>query len=764
MRNLVNQATLEKLDFPRVKQALVERAHTTRGKEYALALSPNLNKIEVETSWKRLREAVKGPDLSLGGVVDIRSQIEIVNEGKVLNGKEILSIAHTLDAAGTIKRAILNSERPALSELAKNICSFDVALRKVREKLDENGSVRDNATPKLKGIRKRLNPLRERIRDKLRQLLERHKNEVQDFLVTMRRDRYVIPIKAASQTKVPGIALDSSDSGATVFLEPQTIVPLNNELALLEFEERDEVRRILIALGQSLAYEEGLAETLEILAQLDLIAASARLAKDWQLTESSFNTEGTIELTSARHPLIKNCVPNSLKLDDDKRLLIISGPNAGGKTVLLKTLGLAVVMAHCGLFVAAEKATLPHLEALLADIGDEQSIEASLSTYAGHLKNLKYIVEKSNSKVLIIIDELGSGTDPTEGAAISQAVVEKILTSGAKGLINTHLAPLKVFASETNGIQNAAMQFDVKRLRPKFELVLNQPGRSYALAIAERIGLPEGLLERAGSLLGEESAELESLLKTLEKQREELQRKLKAAQDARDEAVSEAKFLRKQITTLRRQEQKMITKAAEKAEEMLQNTLKQAAELKHTAKTDKKQRGKALEGLQELRRDIKEKISPKKEKEGLEQNLYKKGATVFVKEYSTEGQIVALQGDDLMVQMGLLKVKVPKDQVKLKGQPKQHKATVSVMPNTNFDTELNLRGERAEAALEKLRDFLLEAKSLKIKSVRILHGKGTGTLREVVRECLKYERTVERFEDALPYEGGHGVTVAYLCS
>ena len=228
-----------------------------------------------------------------------------MSEDKVLDGKEILSIAYTLDAAGTIKRAILSSERPALSELAKNMHSFDAALRKVREQLDENGNVRDSATPKLRSIRKRLNPLRERIRDKLRGLLERYKNEVQDSLVTMRRDRYVIPIKASSQNKVSGIALDISDSGATVFLEPQSVVPLNNELALLEFEERDEIRRILIALGQSLVYEQGLTETLDILVELDFISAGARLAKDWQLAEPNFNTEGTIELTSARHPLIE---------------------------------------------------------------------------------------------------------------------------------------------------------------------------------------------------------------------------------------------------------------------------------------------------------------------------------------------------------------------------------------------------------------------------------------------------------------------------
>ena len=326
------------------------------------------------------------------------------------------------------------------------------------------------------------------------------------------------------------------------------------------------------------------------------------------------------------------------------------------------------------------------------------------------------------------------------------------------------MLPLKVFASETKGIQNAAMQFDVKRLRPRFELILNQPGRSYALSIAQRIGLPADLLDRAESLLGEESAELESLLKNLEEQRKELQDKLVAAQKARDEAVGEAKILHKQIATLRQQEQKVLDKAAEKAEEMLQTTLKQATNLKRTARTSKKQRGQAIEELQELRRNVKEKVAPKKvkQKKAPQESPYKEGTTVFVDQYSAEGQIVASQGNMLTVQLGLLKVKVPKEQVKPKKQPKQPKPSVSIMSTTDFDTELNIRGQRVEIALEQLRDFLLEARSLKTKSVRVLHGKGTGALREAIREYLKYEPMVENFEDALPYEGGHGVTVAYL--
>ena len=756
-----------------MQRALAERAASSLGAERALALGPTLSRAEIERAWTRLGEAVSGSDLSLGGVHDVRPLTQKVKDGRVLEGLEILEIAYTMDASGTIKRAILSSDRPALSELARSLGSFDGALRTVREQLDTDGSVRDDATPKLRDIRRRLNPLRGRIRSKLQELLQRYADSVQDAIVTLRRDRYVIPIKASAQSKVPGIALDSSDSGATVFMEPQSVVPMNNELALLEFEERDEVRRILLSLGQRLAYEPGLEESLEVLAELDLIAASARLAKDWRLAQPSFSEDGSVSLEDACHPLIENCVPNSVALDAERRLLIVTGPNAGGKTVLLKTLGLAAVMAHSGLFVAAKEPSLPPFSALLTDIGDEQSIEASLSTYAGHLKNLKAVVERADEGVLVLIDELGSGTDPDEGAALSQAVLENVLASGARGLINTHLAPLKVFASETKGVQNAAMSFDVDALRPKFELVIGQPGRSYALSIAERLGLPNDLLGRASEILGPEGAALESLLQTLENQRERLELDQLELQEVREQAVREAEVLRSQIDTLRAKEDKVLADAAERANEMLQNTLQQAKELKRTATTDKQSRSQALDELQKLRRNAQKTVQKTAQpgaqprtpaKQQPKRPSLEPGTVVHVEDYGAKGPIVEVRGDEVVVQLGLLKVTVPKRGVKRVEQPKPKvkQASGSFAAPARFEEELNIRGERVEPGLEKVRDFVLEAHSLKVPAVRILHGKGTGTLRDAVRSYLKDEKKVERYEDAVPYEGGHGVTVAYL--
>ena len=737
---------------------------TRFGARLAEELTPLSDGEEIELALERTEEVLEGGDLSLGGVEDIEPLLERLRDGGLAEGSELLEIAYTLDSAATAKRAILASNRPRLSELAAQMGSFDGVLRLVREQLDPDGNVRDDATPKLREIRRRLNPLRNRIRERLQQLINHYSEYIQDPIVTLRRDRFVIPVKASSQSRVPGIALDTSDSGATVFVEPQSVVPMNNELALLEFEERDEVRRILIELGRRLAHAPGLDGTLEIVGKLDLLQAGAFLARDWRLTRPTLQEDGKVRLSEARHPLIEGCVPNDIELGDDRRLLVVTGPNAGGKTVLIKTLGLAALMSHSGLFVAASSEVppiLPRFTRLLVDIGDEQSIEASLSTYAGHLTNLRRIVDEADEQVLVLIDELGSGTDPDEGAALSQAILERVLQSGARGLVTTHLAPLKVFASRTEGIVNAAMRFDVDRLQPTYRLTVGQPGRSYALAIARRLGLGEDLLERAAELLGPEGERLEALLEELETQREALKAELDEARGARDRARDEAELLRSQIERLRDREAEVMAAAAERADEMLQDTLQRAKELKRTATSDPEGRPKALEEIRQLRRGARESVRKQQPEET--PMRWEAGSLVRVESYDAEGPIVEVRGDDVVVQLGLLKVEVPRREVKLlKAPAPKRKQVTSHAAASGFDSELNIRGARVEEGIEQVRELVLEAHAMKVEKVRILHGKGTGALRDAVRSYLKDEKRVERFEDAVPYEGGHGVTIAYL--
>ena len=792
----VSTTTLERLSFDRVRSAVAERAGTFMGAELARSVHPGIAMHAALQMHDRIGEIVDGGDLTLGGIEDIRPFLQRVRDGGLLDGLDILAVAYTLDGAATLRRSVAASKRPALTELASRIGTFDGVLRQVREQLDVDGNVRDDATPKLQDIRRRINPLRGRIRDRLSRILESHSDDVQEPIITLRRDRYVIPVKAYAQSRVPGLALDRSDSGATVFIEPASVVPLNNELALLEMEERDEVRRVLYALGRSLADVPGVDESLEVVAELDMLNAGARLAKDWRLVRPRFDDEGRARLIDARHPLVEGCVPNSIELDAEQRVLIVTGPNAGGKTVLLKTLGLAAVMAYSGLFVAASgarPALVPRLAALLSDIGDQQSIEASLSTYAGHLANLKAIVESSGPTSLVLIDELGSGTDPDEGAALSQAILERIIAGGARGLVTTHLAPLKVFASQAQGVRNAAMRFDIDLLRPTYQLVVGQPGRSYALSIAERIGLDAELLERASEILGPDSGRLESLLMILEHQREQLEAEVAANRAAGELALAEADLLREQIDSLRAREQEVLAAAAQKAEGMLSDTLQQATRLRRTATQEPAQRSKALEEIQELRRQAR-RLSGAASRGSSESSSragtargagtgavvasvagqavadkYAPGALVRVESYGAEGQVLERRGDLVLVQLGLLKVEVPLTDATpvvnrsskaatgsgtgsrvSKGQQAGSRRVQFDAGAASFESELNIRGERVEQALEKTRDFISEARALKVESVRILHGKGTGVLRDAVRSYLKSDRNVLSYEDAVP--------------
>jgi DNA mismatch repair protein MutS2 len=764
---------LDKLAFPRVRAALADRAATRLGMERAQALAPRADRTEVAVRLDRVDEVLASGELPLGGIEDVRPLLAQAREGRMLEGPELLSLAYTLDGTERLRRAVAEGERPALHALAERMGSFEGWLRRVREQLDGDGEVRDDATPKLREIRRRLKPLRGRIRDTMHQLLDRYAPFVQDPIVTLRRDRYVIPIRAEAQSRVPGIALDASDSGRTVFLEPQQVVAMNNELALLEFEERDEVRRILLELGRAIADHPEVDATFAAVAELDLANASARLAEDWGLHRAvGGDAAGRVELPAARHPLIEGCVANDVELDAEERLLVVTGPNAGGKTVLLKTLGLAVAMAQSGLGVAAgEEARpprLPWFEGILADIGDEQSIEASLSTYAGHLTNLGRIVNEADASTLVLIDELGSGTDPEEGAALSQAILEAVLRTGARGLVTTHLAPLKVFASDTPGIRNAAMRFDVERIEPTFQLALGQPGRSYALAIAERLGLDAEVLGRAGAILGPEGERLERLLADLEAQREDLTGRLREAEQARADAREEAEALRAEIARLREREDELMADAAARADARLQETLQRATRLTKTARTEEgERRSQALEEIrrlrEEARRDAHRAVPERPEEEG---PRLRAGVRVRVPAYDAEGPIVEVRGEAVLVQLGLLKVEAAADEVEPvePAEPDRGAGRSATAPTfgAGFDGELNIRGERVEQGLDKVRDFVLEAHAMKVPSVRILHGKGTGALRDAVRAYLRDEKKVERFEDAVPYEGGHGVTVAYL--
>lgn len=743
----------ESLDFDRVRQALAERASTSMGQEALLALQPKASLEEARAQQATVAEALAYP-YRLGGIADLRPALAAAREGLRLEGPQLREVAASLEAAVALRHELLQIGEH-LKALAGRIGEHAFFLRRIRECLDEAGHVRDEATPRLREIRRRVNPLREQIQNRLQQLMDRHPEAIQERFITLRRDRFVIPVKASHQHKLPGIVLDQSDSGLTVYIEPTAVVPLNNQLASLRLEEEAEVNRILFELSALLGQDPELEETLRALSELDVARAAANLAEDWRLVRPHLNREGRYRLEGAWHPLIANPIRNDIELSRAHRILLITGPNMGGKTALLKTLGLAVLMAQCGLFVAAERAELAFPDRLFVDIGDQQSIQESLSTFAAHLLRLKEVLEKATPHSLALIDELGSGTDPEEGAALAQAFVEGLLAKGARGLITTHLSPLKAFAQDTPGVLNASMRFDLEHLRPTYQLVVGAPGRSYALSIARRLGFPKEQLERAEALLGPEGGRLERLLASLEAEREGLHAQRQAAQAQQQEAVRLQQELSRQLDELARHKARLLEEAQAQAEQVVKEAQERIRQARERGKNQGQ--GQALQELIQLRSRYRrpEKASPAHP--GLQI-----GAVVEVPEYGGRATVVELRGQDAVLQMGAVRVTLPVARLQAKPPPEPGPSAGRVAHKAKIPSELNLRGLTVEEALLAVDDYLAEAKATATTPVRLLHGKGTGALRNALRESLRRDRRVEHFHDAVPYEGGHGVTVVHL--
>ncbi len=740
---------LEVLEFPKVRALLAERAKTPLGEELALALAP-LPKEEAERRLALTQEALAYP-YTLPEAGALREAYRKAQGGARLSGLELLQAAQALQEALALTGELLALQNH-LGQVAAGIGEHGASLLRVKGTLDEEGAVRDEASPKLLAIRRELKPLRQQILDRLYALLDRHPEAVQDRFVTVRRERYCIPVRAGMAQKIPGILLDESESGATLFIEPLPVVKLNNRLQSLRFQEEEEVNRILRELSEALAQDEALPGTLRALALLDLIQAQAALARDLGLKKPQFG-EG-YELGEAFHPLIPNPVPNSFSLDEEKRLILISGPNMGGKTALLKTLGLAVLMAQSGLFVAAKRAILAWPDRVFADIGDEQSLQENLSTFAGHLQRLKEMLEGATARSLVLIDELGSGTDPEEGAALSQAILEALLEKGVKGLVTTHLSPLKAFAQGRRGIQNASMRFDLEGLRPTYELVLGVPGRSYALAIARRLALPEAVLKRAESLLPQ-GGRLEALLEELEAERLRLQ-------EERSRLLSHLAQVEALRQRLEEREARFEEERAQRLqaleEEVRQKLLKVEGELK-ALKEKARTQGKK-DALRELLA-LRERYARSTPTGALEvPRGLEAGQLVEIPSLKRQGRLLELRGEEALVQVGPVKMTLKaKELTPLKAQ--ETPKAIGLKPRREVK-EVDLRGLTVEEALLEVDQALEEARSLGLPTLRLLHGKGTGALRQAIREALRRDKRVATFADAPPHEGGHGVTVVVL--
>lgn len=752
----MNEDTLSALDFPRVREALSERVSTRLGEDLARRWAPLADPEEAARFRRAVREAA-ALGYRMGGIFDPRPLLERIRKGERPEGLELVEVAATLEQTAELKRLILEAGEGELARVAARIGEHALFRRRVAESLDESGEVKDDATPKLKRIRRSLNPLRERIIQRLEAVMDAHPEAVQERYVTLRRDRYVIPVRAQLQRQIGGIVLAQSDTGATVFMEPASVVPLNNELAQLRLEEEAEVLRVLAELAGLLAGDAELAATLEVVARLDVARAAALLAEDWNLVPAQEGPAGSYHLVGARHPLLEQPVANDLHLDERTRILLVTGPNMGGKTVLLKTLGLAVLMHQAGLFVAAEAAELGWAERLEVDIGDEQSLEGGLSTFAAHLRKLDRILAHAGPETLVLIDELGSGTDPEEGAALAQAVILRLLEKGARGIVTTHLTPLKALAGRARGLENASMGFVLEELRPTYRLQVGVPGRSYALAVARRLGLEEPVLRAAEEALGAGGARVEELLERLERQQAELEAQRTEAERALREAGARQAELEARLAAIDEERRALLEEARAEADRLLEEAHRQIRELRVSARQSQEKKRDALREVMKIRERTKPRTGPGKSPlPGLEP-----GMLVEVPSYHQKGRVVRVEGEETLVQIGQVKIRVPTAELRPRGEgaPRPKEA---VVVESGFETELNVRGLTAAEALEAVNDFLAEAAATGNTPVRILHGKGTGVLRREIQNFLRHDKRVERFHDALPHEGGHGVTVVHL--
>ncbi len=801
---------LNTLEFPKILNRLAQYAMFSASKELALALRPTPYWTEARDRQAETTEAfrllsAKG-NLSIGGARDVRPLVARAQRGAVLVALEMLEIRQTLIAARDLQRIILRLEQeyPRLADIAQRIEECPGVVNEIGQAIDERGEVKNSASPNLARIRSEQEIAHARLMEKLNRVLASPQTNryLQEPLITQREGRYVVPLKAEFKGKIQGIIHDQSSSGATLFVEPMATVELNNRLRQLQLDEDEEIRKILTAISELISSQGRLINhSVAALAELDLAFAKAKYAEAIDAVEPILldqeqnrvsGQEGTdqFKLLAARHPLLNpdTVVPINVFLPENVRMLIITGPNTGGKTVSLKTVGLLAAMAQAGLRIPAEEgSSLPVFNHIFADIGDEQSIEQSLSTFSSHMTNIVQILAQCDRRSLIILDELGAGTDPTEGAALARSILAHLLEDQVMTFVATHYSELKAFAHTTPGVANASMEFDLATLRPTYHLRIGLPGASNAFAIARRLGLPEEIINQAQGLIGENARQIEVMLEEIKAQTEAAHRIRRAAADEREEAekykqqfedrLKEVDAERRQILNSVREDARREIKAVreqikvlrEQAEEAARSQVSQAAVSAEAGQVDLQQ----VEGrLERLEQDVKTRVEkaprpPEKSKAEEAAGLVQPGDKVFINQFNTVGEVVTVQNRQVEVQLGHFRATVPLAQVELR-EKAAPRAAAEPAPRMRLPEaespgmELDLRGQVANEALLNLDQYLDQAFLARLPWVRIIHGKGSGVLRQAVREALREHPLVSTYRPGDEGEGGEGVTVARL--
>lgn len=785
--------TISVLEYPKILARLAGFCDFSASMELARALEPTTSfdlAVARLSETSEARKLLSIQDLSIGGAHDIRPAADLAARGGVLDPQQLLDVKATLISCRELKKALERKTDlyPRLAEIALGLPESYGIVDAISRILSERGEVLDSASEKLARLRREVKIARDRLMSRLQRYLSESASKLQEQIITQRDGRYVIPLRAEFKGQIKAVIHDQSSSGATLFVEPLPVVELNNAVRELELQERDEERRILAEVSALVgAHRDELTYGVENLAVLDLVFAKAKYAEELRASEPILNNVGAkhasplqISILHARHPLLDptTVVPIDFNPRPGTRSVVITGPNTGGKTVSLKTVGLLVLMAQSGLHIPAESGSeLPFFHSVWADIGDEQSIEQSLSTFSGHITNIIRILKKADSRSLVIFDELGAGTDPQEGAALARAILNHLLERGITSLIATHYPELKAFAHSTEGVVNASLEFDIATLRPTYKLTIGLPGRSNALLIAQRLGLDPEIVSVAKNDINPDDIRADKLLDDIRKERNRTSREREKLEKARARFETQTKELESRLEKIEDERREVLAKARAEGE-------LEVAVLKRNIDSLKSQLKKArqpLEAIQKVEERI-EKIEEKVEAPvarkpqpergpSIGQRPLALGEKVIVGSLAAEGLVTALGEADAEVQIGSVRLRAKLSDLSRKsGEPVEEAPKVKVREaastlaraSSSPGIELDLRGQMADDALDKLDRYLEQAYLTGLLWVRIIHGKGTGKLRQAVRDMLRGHAYVSSYEEGGDKEGGAGVTVAKL--
>ena len=745
------------LEYDKLLTETSRLAKSSPGKERVLLLRPSVNYSEVERSLELTDSFVKllkERALPLEAFPDAAPLVEKLKvEGSVLSVEELLNLLELLEQSKILKNFFKNLPQHLLriSFYAERLTAGGELLERLRESIDESGEILDSASPTLRSIRRNISTVSARIKERLTSIVNRHEDLCPDRIITEREGRYVILVKPHFKKRFQGIVHDRSSSGQTLYVEPLSVVELNNRLRELKKEEAEEIRRILRELSNlARSYLTEIESSFRTLVEIDFRYAVAYMSLKLSGTYPLFGRE--FNLKGAKHPLLilsgREVVPVDLKL---KRGLVITGPNTGGKTVSLKTLGLLSMMAQSGFLIPAQEgSSLIFIKKWFADIGDEQSIEQSLSTFSSHVKRIGEILKEVDGSSLVLLDELGAGTDPVEGSALAVAILKYLRDRGAKVVATTHFTPVKLYAYKDDYYDVASVLFDEESLKPLYRLAYGVVGKSYALVVAKRYGIPDEVIETAKSLMGAEDRMAEEIIEALE-------REYKRLVEEREEVERLKRELSKREEELREKEKKLREEHSRKLDEFIEELRRKTEEILRERETSKaKERFRKLVVSVKNRAKLEEEVKPRGE--------VKVGDTVKVLPSGRKGKVIEISGKKAKVLIGQMKVDVKlSNLVKVEEAPKEEEAVgVSAPKPQRFFPELKLLGMRGDEALRRLEEFLDDAAIVGVKEVKIVHGYGEGILKRLVREYLKESPYVKSFRPGGPQEGGDGVTIAQL--